>query len=323
MDGCVPVVKDYRLEVTTDKAGQRLDVFLAEQIPELSRSQAKRLIREGLVQIQGKRPLPKYLVKAGEQIQVQVPPPEEPSLEPEEEVPFEILYEDQDLAVINKPPGVVVHPAAGHFTGTLVHGLLARLKDLSGVGGELRPGIVHRLDKDTSGLLLVAKNDQAHQELTRQFKAREVSKVYLALVHGSLAAESGKIDYPIGRHPVHRKKMSIHAKKARTALTLWKVRERFRKATLLEVRLLTGRTHQIRVHLSAIGHPIVGDVLYGGARPQGPKAPRQMLHAWHIRFLHPRTRKELAFEAPLPEDFVRLLEDLRGVKDKKGRLKPA
>ncbi len=311
MDGCALVAKEYCLQVSEEQAGQRLDVFLAENVPELTRSQAKKLILEGYVRLGEKKVRPKYPVKPGETVLVSLPPPEEPSLRPEEEVPFEILYEDEDLAVVNKPPGVVVHPAAGHSSGTLVHGLLARLKDLSGVGGELRPGIVHRLDKDTSGLLLVAKSDQAHQALTRQFKYREVSKVYLALVHGVLRVPSGKIDYPIGRHPVHRKKMSIHAKRAREALTLWKVRERFRKATLLEVRLLTGRTHQIRVHLSAIGHPIVGDALYGGARPQGPKAARQMLHAWQIRFLHPRTHQELSFEAPLPEDFRLLLERLR------------
>ena len=306
----------YILEPHQDDIGKRLDIFLSERIKELTRSQAKKLITKGLVKIAGESlPKPKYKLKGGERIEVHIPAPEPLILTPQEEVPFEIVYQDQDLAVIDKPAGVVVHPAAGHVEGTLVHGLLARLKDLSGIGGEARPGIVHRLDKDTSGLLIIAKNDFAHLALSEDFQKRKIKKTYLALVHGVPEARAGKIDRPIGRHPVYRKKMSVHAREGKEALTIWRLKEIFRKAALLEVEPLTGRTHQIRVHLSSIGHPIVGDKLYGGAKPQGPRAPRQMLHAWRLRFRHPRTREELAFEAPLPEDFEELLYALRKEKD--------
>ncbi len=294
-----------------EEAGERLDVFLSRKIPELTRSRIKKLISEGLVSLgEGKGVKASRQVRAGEKITIRVPPPEEISLEPEE-VPFEILYEDAHLAVIVKPPGVVVHPAAGHLRGTLVHGLLRRLTDLSGVGGQLRPGIVHRLDKDTSGLMVVAKNDQAHLRLTTMFKGREVEKWYLALVHGVPEPRSGKINAPIGRHPVHRKKMMAGAPRGRSAETFYRVREVFRRAALLEVRPYTGRTHQIRVHLAYIGHPIVGDPLYGGRRPQGPKAERQMLHAWRLAFEHPVTGARLSFEAPPPPDFEKLLKELR------------
>ncbi len=303
------MTKHYRVSVTEEASGKRVDVFLAEVIPELTRSQAKKLIKEGLVKVDGQLVRPKYSVKPGQRIEVIIPPPEKLELVPEE-VPFEILYEDEDLAVINKPPGIVVHPAAGHTRGTLVHGLLAKLKGLSGIGGELRPGIVHRLDKDTSGLLVIAKNDLTHQALTKQFKAREVKKVYLALVHGVPRKKEGRIDLPIGRHPVHRKKMSTKARVSREAVTLWRVIKTFKKAALIEAQPLTGRTHQIRVHLAAIGHPIVGDPLYGGQRPQGPKAPRQMLHAFKLSLTHPRSGKRLEFQAELPKDFKEVLNTL-------------
>ena len=291
--------------------GKRLDAFLAERIPELTRSRLKKLISQGKVhlspegKVKASRP-----VRAGEEILVQIPPPEEPVLEPEV-VPFEILYQDEHLAVIIKPPGIVVHPAAGHLRGTLVHGLLQRLSGLSGVGGALRPGIVHRLDKDTSGLLVVAKNDQAHLRLSAMFKGRKVEKWYLALVHGVPEPRSGKIKVPIGRHPLHRKKMLAGAPRSREAETFYRVREAFRHWALLEVRPLTGRTHQIRVHLSYLGHPLLGDALYGGRRPGGPPAQRQMLHAWRLSFEHPVTKERLSFEAPPPEDFQRVLEELR------------
>lgn len=302
------------LTPSPEDAGKRLDVFLAEKIPNLSRSQAKKLISEGRVKVGGE-PLtkPKHRLKPGEEVQVFIPAPRPLSLEPDTGVPFEILYEDEGLAVINKPAGVVVHPAAGHLEGTLVHGLLARLKDLSGVGGAMRPGIVHRLDKDTSGLLLIAKDDRTHQALSAMFKERKVKKVYLALVHGVPQALSGKIEAPIGRHPVNRKKMAIRPE-GREAITFWRVKEAFRRAALLEVEPLTGRTHQIRVHLASIGHPIVGDELYGGAKPHGPKASRQLLHAWKIRLKHPLTGKELTFEAEPPGDFREVLHALRQKK---------
>jgi 23S rRNA pseudouridine1911/1915/1917 synthase len=307
--------KVYTLVVAKEDTGKRLDVFLAEKIPELTRSQAKKLIEAGLVSAD-ETPLlkPRYKLKGWETLEVHIPPPAEIKLEPQEEVPFEILYEDQDLAVINKPPGVVVHPACGHTDRTLVHGLLAKLKNLSGVGGETRPGIVHRLYKDTSGLLVVAKNDRAHLALSEMFQKREVKKTYLALVHGVPKARFGKIDRPIRRHPVYRKKMAVHEREGREAVTYWRLREAFRRAALLEVEPLTGRTHQIRVHLASIGHPILGDELYGGAKPHGPKAGRQMLHAWRLRFKHPRTGEELFFEAPLPKDFEELLHALRREK---------
>ncbi|WP_168720262.1 RluA family pseudouridine synthase [Thermosulfurimonas marina] len=301
----------FRLKVDPASEGKRLDVFLSERLPGLTRSRIKRLISEGRVSISEEGKIkPSRPVRAGEEILVRVPPPEEVPLEPEP-VPLEILYEDEDLAVIVKPPGVVVHPAVGHLRGTLVHGLLGRLSGLSGVGGSLRPGIVHRLDKDTSGLMVVAKNDRAHLRLAAMFKGREVEKWYLALVHGVPEPRSGRITVPIGRHPVHRKKMLAGAPRGREAETFYRVREVFRKWALLEVRPVTGRTHQIRVHLSHLGHPIVGDVLYGGKRPGGPPAARQMLHAWRLSFVHPVTGKRMVFEAPLPEDFENILEELR------------
>ncbi len=308
------VGEEYLLVPALEDVGKRLDVFLAEKIPGLSRSQAKKLIAEGLVEVDGTLcPKPKYRVKGLEKIKALLPPPQAIELRPEEDVAFEILYEDEDIAVINKPPGVVVHPAAGHYEGTLVHGLLARLKGLSGVGGKLRPGIVHRLDKDTSGILLVAKNDLAHEKLSRMFKERTIKKVYLALVHGRPKALAGKIEKPIARHPVHRKKMAV-IKGGREAVTLWRVKESFPQAALLEVEPQTGRTHQIRVHLASIGHPIVGDALYGGAKPHGPKAQRQLLHAYKLSFKQPRTGQVLSFEAPLPPDFEEVLDALRRQK---------
>ncbi len=304
--------RHYHILVSEEASGKRIDIFLTNSIPDLTRSQIKKLIKEGLVIVQGKVVRPSYLVKTGEKIDVFVPPPEIPNLTPER-VAFEILYEDNDLAVINKPAGVVVHPGAGHTRGTLVHGLLATLKGLSGIGGKLRPGIVHRLDKDTSGILVVAKNDYAHLVLAKQFKSHEIKKLYLALVHGIPKNSHGKIEFPIGRHPINRKKMSIYAKKAREAITLWRVVKRFKNAALIEASPLTGRTHQIRVHLSAIGHPIIGDPLYGGRRPNGPKADRQMLHAYRLGLIHPNTGEYLQFEAPLPKDFQSVLKKLEKI----------
>ena len=307
------IAREFAVEVRPEEAGMRLDVFLAEKIPALSRSQAQKLIKEGLVTLGG-TPVtkPKYRVQAEERFRVILPPPQKLALEPQE-VPFEILYEDQDLVVINKPAGVVVHPAAGHYEKTLVHGLLARLKDLSGIGGTFRPGIVHRLDKDTSGLMVVAKNDQAHERLSRMFKERRVKKVYLALVHGVPQARAGRIVKPLGRHPVHRKKMAV-VPGGRFAETIWRVKETFRRAALLELEPVTGRTHQLRVHLASIGHPIVGDALYGGAKPHGPKARRQLLHAYKLSFEHPRTGERLSFEGALPPDFEEVLHALREEK---------
>jgi len=219
--------------------------------------------------------------------------------------------------VINKPPGIVVHPAPGHHSGTLVNALLYHCPKLEGIGGEIRPGIVHRLDKDTSGVMVVAKNSAAHQDLALQFKSRRIKKKYLALVYGRMASDSGRVELPIGRHPVERKKMSTHSRKSRLAETTWQVRKRFAQATLLEIHLKTGRTHQIRVHCAAIKHPVVGDSVYGGRKAGKSMAydllksvPRQMLHAWQLEFAHPKTQKMRCFEAPIPSDIGDILDKL-------------
>jgi len=279
----------------------RIDQFLKAKISELSRSRIQKLIEEGYVKVGGKLCKPSYKIKAGEKIDIIIPPEKKIELEPEE-VPFEIIYEDKDIAVINKPAGLVVHPAPGHFEHTLVHGLLLKLKDLSGIGGKIRPGIVHRLDKDTSGIMVIAKNDFSHTKLIEAFKKREIDKVYLALIYRTPDKKQGKIEAPIGRHPVNRKKMTI-LKTGRPAITFFKVLKKFNKASFVIAKPLTGRTHQIRVHFSYIGHPVLGDPLYGGLKHNIPLPKRTMLHACKITFIHPRTQKKLTFSAPLPEDF--------------------
>jgi 23S rRNA pseudouridine1911/1915/1917 synthase len=286
-----------------------LDVYLRAKLPDLSRERIKNLIEEGFILVEGKSVKPSYKLKGGEQVLVRIPVEKEYSLQPKE-VPFEILYEDEDLAVIYKPAGIVVHPAPGHLDDTLVHGLLLKLRSLSGVGGELRPGIVHRLDKDTSGVMLVAKNDFAHKKLTQDFKERRVEKEYLAIVYGRLTQKEGTLDFPIGRHPVQRKKMAV-VKEGRQALTKYKVLKLFKKATLVLAKPVTGRTHQLRVHFSHIGHPILGDPIYGGLKPDVPRPERLMLHAYRISFEHPRTGAHLTFTKDPPEDFegyLKLLE---------------
>jgi len=290
-------------EVDAHWAGDRLDLFLAEKVPHLSRSRLQGLIKAGHVTLDGKPARPADKVRRGMLIAVTEPPAEPSLLEPED-IPLDVLFEDGDLLVINKPPGLVVHPAAGHARHTLVHALLAHCASLSGIGGEQRPGIVHRLDKDTSGCLVVAKNDGAHTHLSRQFAGRSVTKIYLALVQGCFAGvRSGGIDNLIGRHPVDRKKMAVLARGGRASRTDWRVvQELPGVGTLVECTLHTGRTHQIRVHLKHLGHPVLGDALYA-PRMAGHYA-RQMLHAWKLGFIHPRTRKAMHFCSPLPEDFI-------------------
>ena len=270
------------------------------------------LIREGAVCVNETLRKPGYRVKAGDVIEGAVPPPEPVAFAPEP-MPLSVLYEDSDLIVVNKPPGLVVHPAPGHSSGTLVNGLLYHCPELQGIGTKQRPGIVHRLDKDTSGTLVVAKSGIVHRHLSHQFKSRKVEKRYLALVLGIMESDSGKVNLPIGRHPVHRKKMSTKSAKGRSAETDWKIRERFPNASLLEVVLKTGRTHQIRVHCSAIRHPVIGDPVYG--RPMIGKFPivphRQMLHAWRLGFTHPVLEKWMQFESPIPEDMKEFMEVLR------------
>jgi len=301
-----PIKEEHTFVVEGEAKGERLDVYLRAKLPDLSRERIKSLIEEGFILVEGKSVKPSYKLKGGEQVLVRIPVEKEYSLQPKE-VPFEILYEDEDLAVIYKPAGIVVHPAPGHLDDTLVHGLLLKLRSLSGVGGELRPGIVHRLDKDTSGVMLVAKNDFAHKKLTQDFKERRVEKEYLAILYGKLTQKEGTLDFPIGRHPVQRKKMAV-VKEGRQALTKYQVLKLFKKASLVLAKPLTGRTHQLRVHFSHIGHPILGDPIYGGLKPDIPRPERLMLHAYRISFEHPRTGAHLTFAKDPPEDFERYLK---------------
>jgi 23S rRNA pseudouridine1911/1915/1917 synthase len=280
-------------------AGTRLDVFLAAAAPELSRSRLQTLIKHGMVRIDNRPARSSERIREGQFISLEIPPAETVSMEAEA-IPLTILYEDADLIVVNKPPGMVVHPAAGNREHTLVNALLHHCRGLSTIGGEQRPGIVHRLDKETSGCIAIAKNDAAHHALSRQFASRNVTKIYLALVRGRLRGRSGTIDAPIARHPVHRKKMAVCAPgEGRNARTDFRVVREFADATELECTLHTGRTHQIRVHLKHLGHPILGDAVYGTRGPY----PRQMLHAWKLGFEHPQTGARIQCEAPLPADF--------------------
>jgi 23S rRNA pseudouridine1911/1915/1917 synthase len=300
-------------EITPHNQDIRLDVFLASHSNDLSRSRIQALIKRGFVEVNNSPSKPSYKLKAGDYVLLTIPPPEIPVLEPEA-IEFGILHEDHSLIVIDKPAGVVVHPAPGHRTGTLVHGLLEHCRDLSGIGGILRPGIVHRLDKDTSGLMVVAKNDQAHAFLSGQFKAGKVKKQYVALVHGIPKADEQEIDLPISRHPKKRKVMSVVPSSGKRALTRWKKIEDFQSGfSLLAVSIKTGRTHQIRVHLSHTGHPVVGDQVYGYGKRWWKKHPlhkmgilnsvdRQMLHAKRLGFVHPDEGRYCEYESPLPDD---------------------
>jgi 23S rRNA pseudouridine1911/1915/1917 synthase len=311
--------------VPLDFEGQRLDRFLVSVLAEHSRSQIQRLIADGHVALRrgpAHSPAPKANIpmREGDTVAVDIPSPSHSEIAGEA-LPLEILYQDEDVVVLNKPAGMVVHPGAGHASGTLVNALLHHIDDLSGIGGELRPGIVHRLDRGTSGVMVVAKNDAAHQELARQFEQREVEKEYIALVWGVVQA-GRRIDAAIGRDPVNRQKMSARAKHARTAVTRITRARHFHGLTLCQVAIHTGRTHQIRVHLSAIGHPIVGDSTYGGVhrRVAGDiravqRLERPFLHAARLAFAHPRDQRRMEFTAPLPDDLMDVLDDLPGWKD--------
>jgi 23S rRNA pseudouridine1911/1915/1917 synthase len=293
--------------VRATDAGARLDRFLADSADEFSRSRIQVLIRDGLVTLNGAVPRARDIVRAGDRIVLIEPPVQAIDLVPEKIV-LSVLFEDNDLIVINKPAGISVHPGAGRKRGTLVNALLSHCKNLSGIGGKERPGIVHRLDKETSGCLAVAMNDFAHLDLSRQFAARTVEKIYLVLVAGKLRRGSGTIVAAIARHRVRRKKMAIAREGGREARTDFKVVRSGGDASLLECRLHSGRTHQIRVHLQHLGHPILGDIVYGGRK--AGKFPRQMLHAWKLAFDHPRTKQRMHFEAPLPEDFKRAMREV-------------
>ncbi len=312
---------DILITVGREHAGQRLDQFIAARVDQLSRSRVKQLISDGCIRVNATRVKPSYKLRPGDRIEGYLPTsPSAPPFSPEP-IPLDILFEDEDLIVINKPAGLIVHPGAGARSGTLANALAYHFQRLSGLSGPTRPGIVHRLDKDTSGLMIVAKHDRAHQKLAVQWQRRTVEKTYIGLVYGHPAPEQGKIEAPIGRHPFHRTKMAVRPEeKGRPALTLYRVIERFPDAALLELRLKTGRTHQIRVHLRSIHHPIVGDRVYGAGYKTKMRDPvvrqaidrlhRHFLHAAGIRFHHPRTGDILEFHAPLPaelEEFLALL----------------
>ena len=312
------------VEIGPEQAGQRLDQALTAVAPGLSRSQVQRLIKDGRVTTGGRVcERSSVTVAEGESYVLDIPPAV-PSEHVPQDLPLEILHEDEDLVVVNKPPGMVVHPAAGHADGTLVNALLHHVDDLSGVGGETRPGIVHRLDKGTSGVMVVAKNDTAHQELARQFHDREIEKEYITLVWGVVNA-GRRIEDPIGRDPDNRQRMSTKARRARTAVTRIVRVEHLPGVTLAIVGIATGRTHQIRVHLSAIGHPVVGDSLYGGVHRRVPphlkaisRLERPFLHALRLSFVHPRDARKMEFVAPVSDDLKSIVEELREARERFG-----
>ncbi len=304
----------------SDGQPERLDVFICRQRPALTRSAAQRLVDTGQVLVNGTPAKPSLKLKGDEQIVVTIPPPL-PAVPRAEQIPLAILHEDRDLIVISKPAGMSVHPGAGTSSGTLVNALLGHCDDLSGIGGEIRPGIVHRIDKDTTGVLVVAKNDATHNHLARQFKEHTIKRVYVALVYGSPQADKGRIESAIGRHPVDRKRMSGAARHGRNAVTHWKMIGRYGTASALELRLETGRTHQIRVHLSEAGFPLLGDPVYGGSgRLTGLKdmklraliraLNRQALHARTLGFIHPTTGLYREFSTPLPDDMQQIIKYL-------------
>ena len=301
------------LTVPPDGAGQRLDVWLNTREPDLSRSRLQDLIRAGHVRLDGRASKPSHKLATGAVVTIEVPPAVPVTLAAEP-IPLAVIYEDADIIVLNKPAGLVVHPAAGHASGTLVNALLAHCSDLAGIGGERRPGLVHRLDRDTTGVMVVAKNEAAMHGLVNQFKNRRVKKEYLALVWGLPRPAAGRVETLIGRSRHNRKKMSATPATGRPAITLYETVGIFGEAALLSVRIETGRTHQIRVHMAHLGHPIVGDTQYGRARQNvlpGPVPGRQMLHAARLGVTHPRTGAPMIFEAPLPADMAALLDALR------------
>ena len=301
---------EINLEI--EEKSDRLDRYLAQHLSDLSRSRIQQLIEQGNVLLNGKIcTSKKEIVKLGDRVFLEIPAAQPLDLQPEN-IPLHILYEDDSLLIINKPAGLVVHPAPGHPQGTLVNAILAHCPTLPGIGGVQRPGIVHRLDKDTTGAIVIAKTDQAHQHLQAQLKAKTARREYLGVVHGSPQTQSGTIDLPIGRHPIDRKKMAVvPVDSGRAARTLWQVQERLGNYTLMHFQLETGRTHQIRVHSAHIGHPIVGDPVYSSGRSVGVNLPGQALHALRLRLQHPVTKELIDVMAPLPAAFTKLLEALR------------
>jgi len=298
--------------VADEDAGERIDKLVVDSLDDVSRTAVQQWIKDGLVTVNGKTVKPNYKAAAGDEVAVSVPEPEAYDVEPEN-IPLDIVYEDQDMIIVNKPRGMVVHPAPGHYSGTLVNALMYHCKDLSGVGGVMRPGIVHRIDKDTSGLLMAAKNDRAHASLTAQLKEHLITRKYLAVVHGRVEHLQGTVDAPIGRDPKDRKMFTVTDRNSKHAVTHFAVVEHIGNFTLLELALETGRTHQIRVHMKFIGHPLVGDPMYGREKDRSRFIDGQALHAGVLGFVHPTSGEYMEFQAPLPNDMQTLLTRLRAM----------
>ncbi|MGE5473760.1 MAG: RluA family pseudouridine synthase [Ignavibacteriales bacterium] len=303
------MIQQIEYLVKKDEEGLRLDIYINKNLTEKSRSAIQRLIDDGFVKVDGKTERSSYKVKESNKVAVIIPKLEKLEVEAED-IPIEILYEDDDVAVINKPKGMVVHPACGNHSGTLVNALLFNCKNLSGINGVIRPGIVHRIDKETSGILVIAKNDKAHVKLSEQLKNHTMKRIYYALVYGDIKSDSGKIETAIGRHKTDRKKMAVVKNGGKHAMTHFEVLERFNGYSFIRVRLETGRTHQIRVHMSYIGYPLVGDDVYG-SKKQEIKVKGQMLHAALLGFIHPSSDEYMEFETKLPAEFAELLDKLR------------
>lgn len=298
------------IEIFVDEDGdsERLDAFLAIELNEVSRTYIQRLIKDGLVLVNEAIKKPRYQLKEGDYIKVQIPKPKNLEIN-SENIPIDIIYEDEDVVIINKSKNMVVHPAPGNYTGTLVNALLYHIDNLSSINGVIRPGIVHRLDKDTSGLLIVAKNDSAHKFLSEKLKDRDIKREYVAITYGELNDDEGTINAPIGRHPKDRKRMAINEKNGKDAITNYKVLQRYKGYTLVKAKLETGRTHQIRVHLSYINHPIVGDPVYSNRKDDG-KYNGQFLHAIKLGFIHPRSKEYMEFKTDLPDNFKQFIEKI-------------
>lgn len=302
---------EFRFQITEEYEGERIDKCMVMLLDSLSRSYIQKLIREGQVLVNGSPVKSSYPVQTDDEVGFCLPPSQEPDICPED-IALDILYEDADLLVVNKPKGMVVHPAAGHYSGTLVNGVMYHCGgELSGINGVMRPGIVHRIDRDTTGSLIVCKNDRAHNHIAAQLKEHSVTRRYRAICHGVIVEEQGTVDRPIGRHPTDRKRMAVNEKNGKCAVTHYRVLQRFREYTYIECELETGRTHQIRVHMASIGHPLLGDGAYAPGRKCPFSLQGQTLHAMTIGFIHPTTGEYLELEAPMPEYFTHLLEILQ------------
>ena len=298
------------MEITPEMEGERIDKCISNYLESLSRSYIQKIIKDGKAYVNDAVVKANYKVKVDDKVQFEIPDCEEPDIPPQD-IPLDILYEDKDILIVNKPKDMVVHPAPGHYEGTLVNAIMFHCKDeLSGINGVLRPGIVHRIDKDTTGSIIICKNDEAHRKIAQQLKEHSITRKYRSIVYGRIMEEEGTVNAPIGRHPTDRKKMAINEKNGKPAVTHYKVLERFDKYTYIECQLETGRTHQIRVHMTSIGHPLLGDEVYGNAKCPF-KLEGQTLHAMTIGFIHPTTGEYVEYEAPLPEYFEHLLQILR------------